>query len=244
MAHFQIPKPVSTSQRIPSARAKSEDPKWNFSFKYWKQVDYFGLETTKCDGAWFTSLLEKLKYLSEHSIEKFLKDDVIKDYWRFHKINWSQPNIPISKTQFEGLLPKGTLSEEIEVCQFMISKGSGRIVGFFDSDNIFNIVLLDPLHNIQPAKDYGYAVNPTGFKLTEIEEHRERLKLLKVNFDALCAKPCDMRSRIDELVGAKIGNRFFCLNDFISEDKIQTLLEKHNSIEEIVLEAIHSIMPK
>jgi hypothetical protein len=46
--------------------------------------------------------------------------------------------------------------------QFSITKSTGRIVGYFDRDSsIFHIVLLDPEHNIQPAKKTNYQIQPT-----------------------------------------------------------------------------------
>ena len=81
--------------------------------------------------------------------------------WRYHRINWNQKNIPIAIQDLDWV-PKEyrNNSDEYPLVQFQISKSLGRIVGFWDEDNIFNVVLLDPLHNIQPAKSHGYRVDP------------------------------------------------------------------------------------
>jgi hypothetical protein len=65
-------------------------------------------------------------------------------------------NIPISKDDIDWLGDYS--SEDIELVQFSISTGRGRIIGFFDGEQIFNVVLLDPLHNLQPAKKRNYQV--------------------------------------------------------------------------------------
>ena len=52
--------------------------------------------------------------------------------------------------------------------QFSITKSTGRIVGYFDRDSsIFHIVLLDPEHNIQPAKKTNYQIQPTTKGLSQ-----------------------------------------------------------------------------
>jgi hypothetical protein len=55
--------------------------------------------------------------------------------------------------------------------QSMVSQSLGRIVGFWDENDVFNVVLLDPLHNIWPTMATGYKVNrcsPLGCELTAI----------------------------------------------------------------------------
>ena len=67
-------------------------------------------------------------------------------------------------------------NEEDFFWQFQLSKGTGRVVGFFDQTNsIFYIVLLDPKHNIQPSKNFGYAVDDTEIAITEFERLEMRL---------------------------------------------------------------------
>lgn len=242
--NHSIPKANVASTKIPTATSKKEDPLWTFSFEHWTQEDFFGLEVSKCDGTWFASLLSKLKELSGVKIDKFMKSDETRNYWRFHKIDFSKKNVPLSKEKFWELLPEAARSDETDICQFMISLANGRVVGYFDASSVFNIVLLDPLHNIQPSKSFDYAVNPTGIKLTHIEEHRERLKLVKKNLHKHCEHSCEIKEKIDELMESKIDNRFFCLNDFLSEDEIQLLINEHKTIDDAIYVAISTIMPK
>lgn len=150
----------------PPPRAKSpifgkapQSKNWTFTFRYWQQIEYFGLN--KSDSKWFVSLLEKLADLSRESIDYFMSDGSKKDYWRYHDISWTQRNIPVQRYDLNWL-PVEYLNNEAEypLVQFQISLALGRVVGFWDEAQVFNIVLLDPLHNIQPAERFDYRVDP------------------------------------------------------------------------------------
>lgn len=132
---------------------------WSFSFKYFKQIDKFGIGNK--DASWFTSMLERLKDLSKYNIDNFISNSQLKDTLRYHTINWDQTNIPVKRKDFDWL-PKDIVvnDDEFPFYQFQISTGTGRIVGFW-LDNVFNIVVLDPMHNIQPSKKFNYFVYPT-----------------------------------------------------------------------------------
>ncbi|WP_431260802.1 hypothetical protein ACQ86G_12220 [Roseateles chitinivorans] len=51
-------------------------------------------------------------------------------------------------------------------------QGGGRLIGFFDADEIFQIVLFDPLHNAQPSKYNDYKKvrlsKPLGCEVTAL----------------------------------------------------------------------------
>jgi hypothetical protein len=237
-----IPRAKATSPSIPKAKSKAENRHWTFSFRYWSQIDNFGLDVPKVDAKWFASLLLRLKDLSSKTIEGFMANSVERDAWRYHKINWNQPNIPITKQDFEKLVPATVITEDTDICQFTISMANGRVVGFFDHQDIFQIVLLDPLHNIQPSKLYDYAVDPTKVALTEIEAHRQKLTLLKKELDGKCVgNTCDLKESVSYLLEVNPANRFFCLNDYLKEDEIKALAEKFGSIDEIVLQALSKL---
>ncbi|WP_147819177.1 hypothetical protein [Salidesulfovibrio onnuriiensis] len=161
---FQIPIPSDGEgpfiiARPPAPEGTKLPQKWTFSFKYWKQIDYFGLD--RSESAWFVSLIEKLHKLSEEEIERFLCDSRKRDGWRYHKINWGQKNIPVKIDDLDWVPTKyRSNQDEFAFVQFQVSQSLGRVVGFWDEYSIFNIVLLDPLHNMQPAKSYGYKVSP------------------------------------------------------------------------------------
>ncbi|MCG3671902.1 hypothetical protein [Aliarcobacter butzleri] len=146
-------KPVVTK-----TKSSDEDIKWIFSFRYWDQIDYFGLDKSK--SKWFVSLFERLKELSKFKRSDIMENYAIQNSLRYHSINWKQKNIPIQREDINWV-DKDYLDnqEEYEFFQFQISKSLGRIVGFWDENLVFNIVLFDPLHNIQPSKSYSYKVD-------------------------------------------------------------------------------------
>lgn len=133
--------------------------KWTFSFRYWRQIEYFGFDRT--NAGWFASLLERLVVLSNEDVDKFICNPQKIDVWRYHRIDWGHKNIPVQLKDLDWL-PRDIRDNEEEffLVQFQISKALGRVVGFWSQDYVFNIVLLDPLHNIQPSKDYNYRVDP------------------------------------------------------------------------------------
>lgn len=155
-------KPVSSPPNIGGASPKTSTPSkprcWAFSFRYWKQINFFGLD--QVDLKWAVSLLDALKKLCGEEIDSFDADRVRKGAFRYHEINWNQKNIPIQRTDLDWIA-KDYLDNpgEYPLFQFQISTGLGRVVGFWDEHDIFNVVLLDPLHNIQPSKDFAYRVD-------------------------------------------------------------------------------------
>jgi len=163
MALPQIPvldKEQATIFRSPPEPKDIQDPKrWTFSFRYWRQIQYFGLDHS--DSGWFVSLLERLSALSGEEIERFLCDRGKINSWRYHQIDWGTKNIPIQLKDLDWLPSYFRDNpEEYTLVQFQISRALGRVVGFWDRNYIFYIVLLDPLHNIQPSKNHNYRVDP------------------------------------------------------------------------------------
>lgn len=158
-------KPVLDATSIEPIRSPVRGPvptkeKWAFSFRFWDQTENFQVGGVK--NSWFASLLERLAEMSRTDREEFLRDRVLKGGIRFHEINWNSKNIPISRNELTWV---GTdyLHNEVDFpfYQFHVSKALGRVVGFFDERQIFNIVLLDPNHNIQPSDYNDYKIRPT-----------------------------------------------------------------------------------
>ena len=105
----------------------------------------------------------RLRDLGGLEIDHVLRNPAVAGAFRFHPIDWSAKNIPIKKSELDWISADYLdNSDEFPLMQFMISQGKGRIVGFFDENNVFQLVLLDPLHNMQPSKDFGYAVDPSS----------------------------------------------------------------------------------
>jgi len=135
----------------------------SFSFQFWQQVEYFGFDGKNPE--WFVSLLERLRDLSREA-DDFLRRNA--RVLHFHKINWSQTNIPITREDLTWL-PREFLDDpENDLVQFSVSSALGRIAGYQDGA-VFYIVLIDPHHNLQPTKSYDYRVAPCSPLVNELE---------------------------------------------------------------------------
>jgi hypothetical protein len=215
-------KPVLGTQKIigsivpPIPPLIKEPKKWTFSFRYWRQIEYFGFDRTNSE--WFVSLLEKLNILSSEEREKFICDSGKISQWRYHSIDWGHKNIPIQLKDIDWIPSYYRDNQkEFYFVQFQISKALGRVVGFWDKDYVFNIVLLDPWHNIQPSKDHNYRVdpcNPLSCDYTKLLhsldyildnkckkkncEHVEEIKNIPTNRDALLESNVLMVKLTDE----------------------------------------------
>lgn len=162
-----IVKEVSTKKPLVPQTDKDNLKFLSFSFRYFTQIIYFGVGAK--DATWFANLYDRLQDLSGKT-SAILESKERLNY-RLHPIDWTARNCPITKEELG--LPK-QIADNMEddfIWQFQLSKGTGRVVGFFNDDyTVFYIVLLDPEHNIQPSKDYGYSVNSTEFALTDYEQ--------------------------------------------------------------------------
>jgi hypothetical protein len=148
---------------------------WTFSFRYLKQIDLFG--TGAKDASWFVSVLEKISELSSKKVSDVVESPAEKLRWRLHEIDWNHRGIPIERADLNWIDKKYlSNSEEYPFWQFSVSKALGRVVGFWDERGVFNVVLLDPAHNIQPSAYSDYKtrealVAPGEFEIaiTQIE---------------------------------------------------------------------------
>ena len=152
---------------------------WAFSFRYWKQTENFGLG--ECDNKWFVSLLDRLEQMSHEKVDDTKSNPTLAQAMRLHGIDWNAKNIPICKSDIDWVASVYSDNlEEYPILQFQLSMATGRVVGFFDDAGIFNIILLDPKHNIQPAQRFGYKVDKTSVGYSEISS------LLKVIDEKRC----------------------------------------------------------
>jgi hypothetical protein len=181
---------VGSSRHVPRSSAKIGNKpvlaktathggpqRWCFSFRFWKQREYFGLGAK--DNHWFASLLERLQLVSQESVDEFLGDAKKQNTMRYHRVNWGQCNIPIQREDLSWLPSVyRDNDDEYPIYQFSISTGNGRIAGFWE-DNVFNVVLIDPFHNLQPVKEYDYKTTPTEELPGEHELLIAKLNLIK-----------------------------------------------------------------
>ncbi|WP_299200471.1 hypothetical protein [uncultured Amphritea sp.] len=186
---------VPSKSKEPVLLKPPEKLRWTFSLRFWRQIDFFGLD--KSQPKWFVSLLDKLKDLSDKEIENFISDAAEQNNWRYHPINWNQKNIPIQRKDLDWLdTCYRENPEDYPILQFQISKSLGRVVGFWDEKNVFNIVLLDPLHNIQPSQSHSYKVDPCSPLSCNYSSLLYDIDALK-NQD-LCVEKCGYKDKLKD----------------------------------------------
>jgi hypothetical protein len=159
-----------------------EKPKlWTFSFRFWSQLEHFGVPKRPM---WYVSVLNRLQQLSKEPIEE-LQDHLKAEALRYHEIDWSARKIPVQRNDFNTVPPEYRNNvDDYPFVQVHISKAIGRIVGFWDEDDVFNVVVFDPLHNIQPSRKVAYNVRPSPIF------HCEYTSLLR-DFDRAKNMPCN-----------------------------------------------------
>lgn len=171
----------------------------SFSFKYFSQRQFFGIGDM--DSGWFASLLERLKEFNGKTA-KIIENRTEKQAYRLHEIDWDGKNVPISLNDIESIpneLKKNY--KNIILWQFQLSKSNGRVVGFFNEDyDIFYVVLLDPKHNLQPSRDYGYSVDDTEIAITPYEKLRMQLSdIAEKKTKCPYSEQCPVSNNVDEL---------------------------------------------
>ena len=143
-------------------------PYITFSFKYFAQQDLFGVGEQ--DSGWFVSLFDRISDLSGKT-KAILDNPVERDAYRLHTIDWKAKKCPITIDDLVSV-PQNIKdgAEDDFFWQFQLSKTTGRVIGFFNEDfTVFYLVLLDPKHNLQPSKYYGYSVDETKMAVTEYD---------------------------------------------------------------------------
>ena len=190
--------------------------KISFSFLHFKQIPYFQIGASS--KAWHIGLIERLSTLSAMTPQEILEDNRGSIALRCHPIDWDAKNIPIQRKDLDWL-PTEILENESDfpIMQISITKSTGRIVGYFDRDSsIFHIVLLDPEHNIQPAKKTNYQIQPTTKGLSQYDELLNKLERIKSIVSDCADKGCKLHSHIsvieelhDNIVYIGLDNDFY-----------------------------------
>ena len=131
-----------------------------FSFKYYKQTEHFGIGSK--DSGWFSAVLEKLSEISDYDYEYLSTNLRAKQAWRLHEVNFSAKGVLNPRASFDWV-DRTYLENSVEFpfFQFQITKAHGRVVGFWDETGVFNIVVLDPNHNMQPSEYSDYKIRET-----------------------------------------------------------------------------------
>lgn len=145
--------------------------RWAFGFRYFKERKFFGLDSKEVDRTWLLSVIYRLGELSALSLASVLENPGESETLRMHNIDWKARNIPFKREDVDWLDEYFENPAEYPLFQISVSKALGRLVGFLDEDNIYQVVLLDPLHNAQPSNYNDYKVQlsyPLGCEITSI----------------------------------------------------------------------------
>lgn len=170
-----------------------ENQRWSFSFRFFQEIKNFGLDSSQIDKGWMLSVIYRLQELSNLSVADVTENRaVMEGTLRIHDINWDQRSIPIKREDLSWIDSSYLGNpEEYPIMQISVSKAEGRLIGFFDEDSSFQIILLDPLHNAQPSKFNGYKVRlckPLGCEVTAIRYATNKIVEKIANRDCSCAQ--------------------------------------------------------
>lgn len=153
--------------------------KISLSFEYWKQRKHFGLDRTQMD--WVVGLLDRLREICRFTKEEWENETLGNrrggNRWHYHHVNWDARNIPIQKSDLNWI-PSQILDNDVEYTFWQVGfgAGGGRAAGFWETEDRFAIVLLDPHHNLAPSRDYGYRV-------TECHPENQAAEFLRLAVD-------------------------------------------------------------
>lgn len=146
--------------------------RWSVGFRFFREIKSFGLDSSDIDRRWLLSVLYRLQELSSFRVTELRDGHGLHcGTLRLHAINWNGRNVPLSPDDLDWIDPLYRGSEDFPIIQIAVSKAVGRLVGFHDEEGIFQIVLLDPLHNAQPSKFNDYKVRlskPLGCEITAL----------------------------------------------------------------------------
>ena len=230
-----------TKQLVSSEQAKEvRRRKITFSSSYFKQIPNF--ELGGCSQGWHVGLIERLGVLGNMTPQEVLEENKGSIALRCHPIDWSAKNIPVQRKELDWL-PDEILDneEEFPMMQFSISKSTGRIVGYFDRDPyIFHVVLLDPNHNIQPAKKTNYQIQPTTKGISQYDELLNKMERIKKIVANCPDKNCKLHAHITTIEELHENIVYIGLDgDFYST--YQGILQDH-SLQEILEQGIWELM--
>ena len=217
-SQYQIPDPEAfkpaEDQKIPRVTAKP-DGECKFSFSHWTQIQNFGLDCDYVDIAWLSSLLTQLKELSNHTVEDIFTDRRLAEVLRYHPIDLGGSGTTMTKEEFWGLIPEGYRNEEYEIAQFQITMSKGRVIGFFDHEWVFRVVLLDPMHNMIPSKDSNYKIRKTTDLLTPYQKLENQFSGLKSKIEDICPQSdCEVHSDLKSVLSLSDESIFVCLEKY------------------------------
>lgn len=222
MARGRIPAPVipKGGKLIAKPKDPPKDLRWSFSFRFWNEHHpYFGLGAA--DLTWVASLLGRLSQLSTESIENIWTNHGMRSSpsgIHFHQVDFLGKNVPLQREDFDWLPDSYRLnSEEFTIYQFHVSTAMGRVIGFFDETWVFNVLLLDPKHNLQPSKFNSYQLTPSprvGTHQAILLSRLDAMRALK------CSEACPFPAAVANVTAQHLEHHLVFLRLDESEMKV------------------------
>ena len=201
MARRPVLADTPAAARRPVPETVPDRRRWSFSFRYWQQPPDFGLGDQQ--GRWFVSLFNRLGEMSRSRVADVMGDPAVMDTLRIHDIDWAAKNIPIERGDIDWVDPVYWGNpDEFPLIQFHISRALGRVAGFIDENGVFNVVLLDPMHNLQPSAFNGHRIRATTFGTCALTSLTASVEQVVLTHDELSA---DGRKRILDVVRAEMS---------------------------------------
>ena len=203
----------------------SENSKWRFGFGHFQEMELFGLDSEKVSNRWMMSMMERLAEMGRSQIADYQGNSHVAQQARYHPIDWNGKAVPITLDDLNWLPSVYRDNQsEFPISQFQVSTGTGRVIGFFDETWTFQVVLLDPLHNAQPSKSYGYSVDhcsPIGSELHALQKRID---------EAIAAAPdcgCGVPGKLKGLLAQQVNGKTLvvCLHQEDVANDVLDLLE-------------------
>lgn len=132
-------KSENKSNLIPKQEVDRLERHLMFSFESLKTNEYYNMDYT-CE-KWGKIMIDALYDLSQHNYV-----DVIQNRFTKYRVH------PLKSAHDPAKLPPGVNIDDMHQIRF--DKSNGGIGGIF-RENVFYVVLLDPLHNIYPNDHFG-----------------------------------------------------------------------------------------
>lgn len=168
----KIPKPKksqnsSINERIKPAIKVSKEGYIRFSFKYLEERENF--EWGDVDKGWYSAFLNRLSELESHTWEELEanSEGITKSIF-YHAIKWEDA-IVLKREDINWIPDEYKNDEDYPIYQLAVTKGKGRLHGFKDEKGIFNILLIDINHNLQPSQKHNYQIRPTRSQKSSID---------------------------------------------------------------------------
>jgi hypothetical protein len=228
-------KPRTGPQQVKLTRPKTQGintrPHLSFGFRYFRQIDKFGLSGQAA--SWLVSLLQRLSDLSAERWDDLVENPTRAQALRFHPIDWDAKNIPVARKDLNWL-PSDYLDDagEYPFYQFQVSRSLGRFAGFRDESGTFQIVLIDPLHNLQPSGDFDYRVRPSNPLKSDYDVLRasvdgtlQKAKCVRNDCDVLVQLQAHQIDDYDVLLLRMEGSDRLVANQMIQDNKCTSMYQ-------------------